>query len=109
MIYSQWQPEGGFKYFETPEKLPIGNDIAGLITGHEIKEIGVPAQEVGRALPGGAREVGRGNLPVGLMLAVSGGSLGGAELGGAKPVVWWQVGAAGLAAAAFGYWLGKNV
>ena len=67
MIYSRWQPGGGYEYYETPEKPHLGNDLPDPAIPPPEHDIGTPAQECGRALPAGARFVGRGVTPQGMI------------------------------------------
>lgn len=74
MIYSQWQPDGGYRYFEAPSRHPIGDDVKSFVPS-EIGGIGVPAQDVGVPLPEDAREVGQGEEPVGVLTPMFRGSM----------------------------------
>jgi hypothetical protein len=76
MIYSQWRPDGGYDYFETPERRNLGDDLPQPQLPGAAGGIGVPAQECGRELPAGARSVGRGDLPQGLIVPAPGGVTG---------------------------------
>ena len=76
MIYSRWRPEGGYDYFETPERLPIGDDPPAIGIPSPAGGIGTPAQECGYQLPPGARPAGSGAMPRGLIVATYTGSVG---------------------------------
>ena len=78
MIYSRWRPDGGYDYFETPERRNIGDDLPTPQLPGSAGGIGVPAQECGRAMPSGARQVGRGHIPQGLIApSAQGGAMSG--------------------------------
>lgn len=66
MIYSQWQTEGGYKYFEGPGQHPIGDDLPDIQMRAD-NRIGIPSQAVGQPLPSGARVVGSGVMPKGII------------------------------------------
>jgi hypothetical protein len=66
LVYSQWRPEGGYDYFETDEIAPLGNDL-GVPHLEVVNGIGVPSVEAGRPIPAGARHVGEGALPIGVV------------------------------------------
>ena len=102
MIYSQWRPDGGYDYFQTPERRNLGDDLPQPQLPVSAGGIGVPAQECGRALPSGARPAGRGDLPQGLIVPAPGGvtgmsGTGFAELDNllANPIVKLAIGAGG--------------
>ena len=68
MIYSEWQPEGGFLYFSVPDiSHPIGDDLPVPKMPKPSGGIGVPAQDAGYPLPPGAELVGEGTHPKGVM------------------------------------------
>ena len=67
MIFSQWQPHGGYKYFETDRQHPIGDDMPDVKMPAPSGGIGVPAQDVGYPLPSNAEFVGEGDHPIGTM------------------------------------------
>lgn len=67
MIFSEWQPEGGFTYYESSRSHPIGDDLPERSMPRPINGIGVPAQDVGFPLPRDARAVGEGRQPRGIM------------------------------------------
>lgn len=70
MIFSQWQPDGGYVYYESEVRHPIGDDLPVRMPA-EINGIGVPSQDVGVALPADARAVGSGDVPRGLITPMS--------------------------------------
>jgi hypothetical protein len=67
MIFSQWQPDGGYKYFESSRRLPIGDDVPGVELPEPSGGIGVPAQDAGYPLPSDATFIGEGDEPKGIM------------------------------------------
>lgn len=67
MIYSQWQPEGVYQYYEDSTQLPLGDDLAPDPMPRPTK-LGVPSVEVGRPLPRAARPVGTGQQAVGVIV-----------------------------------------
>lgn len=74
MIYSQWQPDGGYLYYEASSRHPIGDDVPAQLPA-EIGNIGVPVQDVGVPLPQDAKVVGRGEEPVGVLTPMFRGSM----------------------------------
>jgi len=66
MIFSQWNSDGGYTYFESKVRHPIGDDIPVALPA-EINGIGVPSQDVGVRLPKDAIVVGEGEEPIGLI------------------------------------------
>ena len=83
MIFSQWQPQGGYKYFESERQHPIGDDLPDVRMPLVSGGIGVPAQNVGFPIPKGAVHVGEGDHPVGVMAPMS--RSGNRSLGSAAP------------------------
>lgn len=71
MIFSQWQPHGGYKYFETDRQHPIGDDMPDVKMPPASGGIGVPAQDVGYPLPSSAEFVGEGDHPIGVMVPMA--------------------------------------
>ena len=71
MIFSQWQPDGGYKYFESNVRHPIGDDLPDVRLPPASGGIGVPAQDVGHEIPRGAREIGEGDIPEGVLAPMS--------------------------------------
>ena len=67
MIFSQWQPDGGYKYFESSKRLPIGDDVPEVRLPAPSGGIGVPAQDAGYPLPPDAQFIGEGDGPQGIM------------------------------------------
>lgn len=66
MIYSKWNGSGKYDYFDAPGDHPIGTDFPS--SNHEdLHPIGTPINLVGRDIPSGARRVGQGDQPKGLM------------------------------------------
>lgn len=82
MIFSQWQPEGGYRYFETDHVHPIGDDLPDVRIPAPSGNIGVPAQDAGFPIPAGAQYVGDGDHPMGIMAPMARGN--GRALGQAK-------------------------
>jgi len=74
MIFSQWQPDGGYQYFESAKRLPIGDDVPVAKMPAPSGGIGIPAQDVGYPLPPDARYVGDGDSPKGLMAPMARGA-----------------------------------
>lgn len=70
MIFSQWKPDGGYVYYESQVRHPIGDDIPTKLPA-EISGIGVPSQDVGVPLPSDAVMVGEGDEPEGLITPMS--------------------------------------
>lgn len=66
MIFSEWNPDGGYNYYESETRHPIGDDVPVHLP-NEIQGIGIPAQDVGVSLPKDAVYVGQGDEPQGLM------------------------------------------
>lgn len=71
MIFSQWQPQGGYKYFETDRQHPIGDDLPNVRMPSVSGGIGIPAQDVGFPIPSDAEFVGEGDHPIGIMAPMS--------------------------------------
>lgn len=67
MIFSQWQPDGGYKYFDSSKRFPIGDDVPVARMPAASGGIGVPAQDVGYPLPPDAQLIGEGDMPQGIM------------------------------------------
>jgi hypothetical protein len=67
MIFSEWQPDGGYAYYESADRLPIGDDVPVMQMPPASGGIGVPVQDVGYPIPKNAKYVGSGDEPVGLM------------------------------------------
>ena len=85
MIYSRWRPAGGYDYFATNVGLAIGDDPEPMSMPADVGGIGVPAQECGYFLPPGARHVGSGDLPVGLVATSQVAALSGTDGGTGIP------------------------
>lgn len=67
ITYSRWEPSGGYyDYFEVDQRPGINDDLP-IPKLPPATEIGVPSTECGRPIPSGARHVGEGELPMGLM------------------------------------------
>lgn len=77
MIFSMWQPDGGYKYFESQERHGIGDDLPHLKYPANANRLGVPAQDVGRKLPGDAKYVGSGTEPQGVITRMDRGEVKG--------------------------------
>ena len=75
LTYSQWQPDGGYDYYETQQTAPLGDDLStprlGVVNG-----LGVPSTEAGRPIPAGAVYVGEGDVPVGVVAPMDTSRLG---------------------------------
>jgi len=68
MIYSKWKPsEGGYDYFEAPERdIPLGDDLP-VPSMPKGTDIGVSSTEAGRPMPPGAKFKGSGKDAIGLI------------------------------------------
>lgn len=71
MIFSQWQPDGGYKYFETKQRHAIGDDVPAVHMPPISGNLGVPAQDVGYEIPSDAKFIGEGKEPIGIMAPMS--------------------------------------
>jgi len=68
MMYSCFAPRTGlYDYFESPEATPLNADLPIPRLPAEVNGIGVPSIVAGRPLPAGARIVGRGWHPRGMV------------------------------------------
>jgi hypothetical protein len=67
MIFSVWQPDGGYEYFESNQRHGIGDDLPDPVMPAPTNKIGVPAQDIGRPVPTGANFVGKGATPRGVI------------------------------------------
>lgn len=94
LIYSQWRPDGGYDYFESNEVAPLGNDL-GVPRLDVVNGIGAPSVESGRTIPRGARHVGEGDLPVGVMAPMERGRVGAVAFLADMPI--WLAFASGAA------------
>ncbi len=105
MMYSVFIPERGqYAYYETAEQKPLNADLPIPQLPPVVGGIGVPSIEAARPLPGGAKRVGSGWLPRGMIAKKSGAF--GALLGDGDVLPFWLLVAVGLVAA--GYWLQKK-
>lgn len=108
MIYSVWQPDGGYKYFSAADRFGIGNDLPEPDLPPEINGIGVPAQDAGRVVPYGAAPAGSGSQPRGAiapMARISGVS----GLGeGCRPTLFELVGVVATGYALWKLWRGRR-
>jgi hypothetical protein len=96
MIYSIFSPERGeYDYFESPDQLPLNADLPVPSLPPVAGQIGVPAMDAGRPLPGNAKPIGRGWHAHGMLARRSGG-LGAFSL---NPSGAWMVVVAGAIAA----------
>lgn len=77
MIFSVWQPDGGYEYFESDQRHGIGDDLPDVIFPASVNRLGVPAQDVGRQVPPGARYVGKGTTPRGVIAPMGRGQVTG--------------------------------
>jgi hypothetical protein len=111
MIFSAWNPDGGYDYYMSEQRHGIGDDLPDVPMPAPINDIGVPAQDVGRRIPYGTKLVGRGSTPKGLIApmargqvkGISGTSLGSVLEGGS---LWGLAVAGGLVW--IGYALGRR-
>lgn len=67
MIFSQWNPDGGYRYFETDQRHPIGDEVPSKVPA-VINNIGAPSNDVGVQLPKGAKFIGEGTEPIGVIV-----------------------------------------
>jgi len=74
VIYSRWRPDGGYDYYETPERRGLGDDLP-VPRLRAVGPIGVPSTDAGRPLPSDARVVGRGALARGSIAPLDRGGL----------------------------------
>ena len=77
MIFSVWQPDGGYEYFDSSQRHGIGDDLPDPILPAATNNIGVPAQDMGRPVPGGAHHVGKGDTPRGVIAPMGRGQVTG--------------------------------
>lgn len=111
MIFSEWNPDGGYNYYLAAERHGIGDDLPDAALPAPTNGIGVPAQDAGRQVPRGAKKVGQGPIARGVIapmersqvLGLSGSALG--EIFGSVNVVSLLI-AGGLVWA--GYELGRR-
>ena len=69
MIYSQWRPsDGKYDYFETSEKIGLGDDMPTPPVPMTSSPIGVASVAVGRKPTGSVRKVGEGEVPLGSIM-----------------------------------------
>lgn len=80
MIYSEWQPSGGYLYYEAPGTVPINDDqVPPRLRARN--KIGISSLVAGRAIPAGAEVVGEGDQPMGVIApAARMGHLAGGEM-----------------------------
>jgi hypothetical protein len=77
MIFSAWRPDGGYDYYEASVRHGIGDDLPEAELPPSVKGLGVPAQDAGRRLPPGARLVGNGPRPRGVLVPMDRGQVQG--------------------------------
>lgn len=101
MIYSRWRPETGvYDYYEVSGGIPLGNDLPTPKVGGGTS-IGVASVDIGRRMPMGARHVGSGSTPRGMVTSVSAAS----SLGALAFSIGFGEIAMVAAGAALGWWI----
>lgn len=98
LVYSQWRPDGGYDYYEaTSQVAPLGDDL-GVPKLEVINGIGAPSVEAGRTIPRGARHVGTGELPLGVVAPMERGRIGAVSsfIGDMPPWLAFMAGAAAI-------------
>jgi len=96
LVYSQWNPEGTYDYYETPDRAPLGDDL-GVPKLSSVNGIGVPSTEAGRAIPAGAKYVGSGERAVGVVAPMDTSHLGELAVQNIPAYVWFFIGATSMA------------
>lgn len=93
--YSTWDPvTGKWEYWEGKRDFPLGDDLPTR-RYVPINDLGVPSSQVGQPLPSGARRVGTGDVPRGVVAPFSGVSAFGAlRLWAVPSWAWFGMGAA---------------
>jgi hypothetical protein len=71
VIYSRFRPSGDFDYFEVPGEAALGDDLP-TPSLPAVNGIGFPSVHAGRALPVGAKWVGKGSRPIGFIAPMDG-------------------------------------
>ena len=105
VTYSQWQPDGGYNYFEASgQTAPLGNDLP-VARLHPVGKLGVPSVEAGHPIPPGARYAGEGDLPVGIVAPMDSSRAQGAWDVMSSPWAWF---AAGVAVTLVVSWLARR-
>lgn len=102
MVYSRWRPDsGGYDYFKSSERRGLGDDLpTPQLRGGKL---GTASTVAGRKIPPGARRIGSGPLPRGVIAPLD-------TRGLAMSGVSVSIGSIGTLAVglALGYWLGKR-
>jgi len=77
LIYSSWLADkGGYAYYETPERLGLGDDLP-TPRMRQVSSIGVASTDGGRPLPLGAKLIGYGPVARGCVTPLDRSGLGG--------------------------------
>jgi hypothetical protein len=105
MIFSVWNPDGGYDYFESKMRHGIGDDLPEVSMPPTVNNIGVPAQDVGRPVPRDAVAAGRGVIPIGVMAPMARPYIG---ISGIPEKETFYVLGVFLGAAAFGFFLSRG-
>lgn len=71
MIYSRFRPSGDYDYFEVPGEAALGDDLP-TPNLPPVNRIGFPSVHAGRALPLGAKWVGKGTRAIGFIAPMDG-------------------------------------
>jgi hypothetical protein len=102
LIYSRFRGDGGYDYFETPERRGLGDDLP-VPRLPVASALGVPSTEAGRPMPASAKFIGRGKFAKGVIAPLD---RAGLTLGGITDslpsVVWLGI------AAVIGWMIGKR-
>ena len=94
VTFSRWQPDGGYVYYDAPGyTAPLGDDLPDPVMPLPTK-LGVPSIEIGHPLPMGARRIGEGQLPRGVIAPMDTSRLGSLLPTCASPLTWLLVGGA---------------
>lgn len=107
MIFSVWRPDGGYDYFESPQRHGLGDDLPDIKMPSSVNGLGVPAQDIGRPVPRDAVAKGSGTEPKGVMAPMSRPMIGIGSLDFSKENVSGYV-VLGAIAGLLGYLLGKR-
>lgn len=94
VVLSQWQPDGGYIYYEADRyTTPLGDDLPDPVMP-EPTQLGVPSLETGHPLPRRSRRVGEGDMPRGVIVPMDTSRLGEMLPMCGSPLLWALGGAA---------------
>jgi len=102
LIYSRFRGDGGYDYFETPERRGLGDDLPTPKLP-VASALGVPSTEAGRPMPSSAKLIGKGKFAKGVIAPLDRAGLTLSGLSDSLPSVVWL----GLAALA-GWMIGRK-